>query len=300
MFDNFTHVTRTAAHYTHELVLDDVPDTELITEWGEEGHVVLLARCLPYIRRLVARAAGAGAADREDLQQSATLGFLKTLPTFDPTRGTLPTAYAHSTIVNELQKANRDTEPVPTKQSAHDRYCAAMAATDGDPVRAREWSRLQRLNGHALQDEQDAGSTIAADILDDRIARWERQGRDVVACLAETGRGLAPADFDTIHEALTYVSVDAPLATEGDTGTLHDVVADDATEAAFASVEDRDAAASFLAHLNEREHSIITGLFGIGGVERTATELADQWGVSRSRVLNIRKAALAKMTKAAK
>ena len=301
MFDNFSRLSYAANRYEHELVLHDVTDTELVQTWGDEGRVVLISRCIPRLRRLVGRAAGAGSAAREDLQQAAILGFLDALDRFDPERGTEPFTYAHTTIVKELQKANRDEEPVPTRQSAHDRYCAAMAATDNDPVKAREWSRLQRLTGFEIQNEADTGNTIASDILDERIERWERAGRDVLACMTETGRGLEPADFDTIHEALNYVSVDAPLTNdpEGEAGTLHDVVPDDSTQAAYASVEDKATVAAYMSHLNEREQAIVTGLFGIGGVERTATELAEEWGISRPRILNIRKAAVAKMTKAA-
>lgn len=302
MFDNLSHLSRAAERYVREYVLEDVTDTELVREWGDEGRVVLISRCAPRLRRLVARAAGAGAADREDLQQAAILGFLDALTRFDPERGTEPFTYAHTTILKELQKANRDAEPVPTRQSAHDRYCAAMDATDNDPVRAREWSRLQRLTGFEIQDEADAGNTIATDILDERIERWERAGRDVLASMAETGRGLLPADFDTIHEALNYVSVDAPLTSdpEGEAGTLHDVVGDDSTQAAYASVEDRATVSVLLPYLNERERLVVSGLFGLGGVTRTATDLADELNISRPRVLNIRKAAVTKLAKVAK
>lgn len=79
------------------------------------------------------------------------------------------------------------------------RYSAAMRVCDHDPLRAREWSGLQRLTGHALQELADGGNALAEDILHMRITSWERRGLDVTAMMSEHGRGLTGALFDAIR-----------------------------------------------------------------------------------------------------
>ncbi|WP_431888685.1 sigma-70 family RNA polymerase sigma factor [Nocardiopsis alba] len=294
--DSFAALRTSASRYAAALVLDDVPDLELL-EWGNAGKVVLISRCESRLAALV-RKASIGAAERADLEQAAILGFLRALDRFDMERGVHPFSFAHSYILEELRHANRNSAARPGEDNESKRFWAAMAAMDNDPVKAREWSRLQRLTGFALQDAADAGNTLAGDILDERISRYERKGVDVLEGMALSGRGLTPDVFTEIYQSLHYVSMDAPLSTADDTaGTLHDVVQDDAASAAVASVEDRATVAALLSTLPERDAEIMRALFGVDGPERTATELSEEYDVSAVRIRGIRASALKKLSK---
>lgn len=294
MFDNFTTLAHAAAWYTRELRLDDVADHDLPAR-GTKGHVVLISRCEPRLRKLIGRAARARAAERGDLEQAAILGFLEALARYDRERGVHPFTYAHGAIVKALQEANRAASPKPLQQKAHDRFWEAMKATDHDIAKAREWSRMKRLTGHALLAEADAGNRLAAEILDARIADCERKGQDVETMLATAERGLEPAAFDVVCAAVTYL--DAPLAgAEADAGTYHDVIGAESPRSTYEQVEARAALTQMFDVLDARERAIVTGLYGVGGQPRTASDLADEYGLSRPRVLNIRRSALTKLS----
>lgn len=288
-FPNLRAASDAAEHLAERHGLGEVPDSDLPAH-GEPGALELISRCAPRLAALVQRAARANAAEREDLEQAAMLGVLESLPRYNATHGTEPFTYARSYVVNALAAANRTSQAVPTPQSAHDRFWAAMAACANDSRRAREWSRLQRLTGYELLELVDAGNDLAADIMDARIARWERRGQDVDAMLGERGRGLEPAEFDAIHSALMYVSVDAPEhdAREDDAPTLAETVACPSAQTAYAEVEDRETVACILAGLESRERFILARHYGIGGVQLTDSEIAAELGISRTRVVNLR------------
>src|SRR5690625_354656 len=192
MYAGFENIAERAAHYCDVLMLDDdMPAAELLT-YKQEGKVVLIARYLPQLRRLVARAVRANAAEREDLESAAVLGFLEAVDRGVVGRDADPYTYAYTSVVNALQEANRLASPKPVKQSASDRFWRAMGRFDNDPHLAREWSAKQRLTGHELLDLADGGDEMAREIVDARIARCEARGNDVDVMLAEGGRGLRP------------------------------------------------------------------------------------------------------------
>lgn len=62
---------------------------------------------LPLARHLARRYAGRGAAD-EDLTQTASVGLIKAVDNFDPSRGIDFTGYAIPTIIGEIKRYFRD------------------------------------------------------------------------------------------------------------------------------------------------------------------------------------------------
>lgn len=299
MIDAFTTVRQAAERYTYEYVLDEVDDRELLA-WGEEGLVVLIARCEARIRQVVARFSGNGTVERDDLFQTAMEAFVAAMAEYDPEGSADPYTFAHYRIVQAVKDAAAESV-ISMPPRIQRRFWQAMTAADHNPVRARRWSALQRLTGWALQDLADAGDVVAASILDERIALWERKGYDITERMSDTGRGLEPHVFDTLHAALFYVSVDeaVPTDADGETLTYGDTIADEAAETAITTVEGMVATSAMLSTLDERERRTLVMLYGLDGRgERTASDVAEVLGVSRPRVQNIKAAALRKLRKA--
>lgn len=299
MIDAFTTVRQAADRYTYEYVLDEVDDRDLLA-WGEAGLVVLIARCEARIRQVVARFSGNGTVERDDLFQTAMEAFVAAMAEYDPEGTADPYTFAHYRIVQAVKDAAAESV-ISMPPRIQRRFWQAMSAADHNPVRARRWSALQRLTGWALQELADAGDVIAASILDERIALWERKGYDITERMSDTGRGLEPHVFDTLHAALFYVSVDeaVPTDTDGETLTYGDTIADEAAETAITTVEGMVATSAMLSALDERERRTLVMLYGLDGRgERTASDVAEVLGVSRPRVQNIKAAALRKLRKA--
>jgi RNA polymerase sigma-B factor len=87
-------------------------EADLFRRW-QAGHDVrarddLVERYLPLARRLARRYAR-HSEPMEDLTQVASLGLLKAIDRFDPTRGNGFVAYATPTILGELRRHFRDT-----------------------------------------------------------------------------------------------------------------------------------------------------------------------------------------------
>jgi RNA polymerase sigma-B factor len=68
----------------------------------------VLRRYLPLARHVAARFRGTGEPD-DDLLQVASLGLLKAIRRFDPSRGTMFSSYAMPTVTGELRRHLRDT-----------------------------------------------------------------------------------------------------------------------------------------------------------------------------------------------
>lgn len=260
------------------------PDADLINA-GEDATVRLLARHVDRMGADVARAARAGAAPREDLEHSAIVGFLSALADYDPTRGTGVYTYARSRVMEELEACNRSYSARPASVKDHQRFWLAMKVCDHDPIRAREWTGLQRLTGHALQELADGGNTLAEDILHMRITSWERRGLDVTAMMSEHGRGLTGALFDAIHQSLMYVSTDA---TVGGELTVADVAEDTEAQTPITAIDDHHAVRQMLAELPDRDRDILACLYGLNTPELTVRQVADKHGIAPSRVRAIK------------
>lgn len=302
--DVLTAITIQADELTDKHGWHATPDADLVG--NEDGHTVLISRHSGGIRDVVRQKGAASDAEYEDRLQSAILGFLESLTSFDAdlTNGDTVLPHAWEYMGREVVETNRTASPRPAASNDHDRFWRAMAATDNDPIRAREWSALQKLTGRQLEALSDAGNVLAADILDGRIAVWERKELDIPEMLdseASRGRGLSPEVFDAVYATLHYTHLDAATGHEDDASlSKHDTTEAPSARSDYETAEERIAVAQMLNHLDQRERVVISALFGVGGREqKKVIEVAEEVGLGRSRVLGIRKAALSKLRKAA-
>ena len=137
---------------------------------------------------------------------------------------------------------------------------------------------------------------LAREIIDARVDRWEaRVRRDPEGTpawddfAAERGRGLDGPTFDTIHGEITYLDASAV--------DHHEDVAltDPAATEGFEIAEGRLAMAQLLATLEGRDAEIMAAYLA----GKTDRETADELGISRARVVNLRRAIIARLRKLA-
>jgi len=91
------------------------------------------------------------------------------------------------------------------------------------------------------------------------------------------------------------VSLEGPIGTNG--MTIADTVMCESVSALenLADEDFQDNTDGLLSLLNEREHTVIMGRFGMGGEQETLEELGQRLGIARERVRQIEEMALAKM-----
>ena len=221
---------------------------ELFARWYEDHDVrardALIERFLPLARKLARRYAGSNE-PYDDLVQVASLGLVKAVERFDPTRGFAFSSFAVPTIVGELKRYFRDSA----------------------------W---------ALHVDRSA-QELARKIADARREVSLRQGRSpTVPELAEYLEISEEAVLDGLqtNEAYDTVSLDAPRAGSdeeaenrleglGGQDDRLDLVDDQAT--VFAAAQ----------HLPERERRILYLRFG---EDLTQAEIARRIGVSQMQV----------------
>jgi RNA polymerase sigma-B factor len=209
---------------------------------------------LPLAQHLANRFGGRGE-PIEDLVQTATVGLIKAVDKFDPTRGVEFAAYAIPTIIGEIKRHFRD----------------------------RTWDiRVPRRLQELRLSLSEATSTLLQDL-----------GRSPTVADLATQLGISEEEvLEGLEGARAYnaVSLSTP-ATDGDRATeLGDLLGAEDNE--FELTELRVALGPALAALDEREQRILTLRF-YGNM--TQSQIADQVGVSQMHVSRLLARALSKL-----
>jgi RNA polymerase sigma-B factor len=198
---------------------------------------------LPLARKLARRYA-ASSEPYDDLVQVASLGLVKAVARFDPTRGFAFTSFAVPTIVGELKRYFRDTA-----WALHvDRSAQELARKIADA--RREISPVQ-------------GRSPTVGELAEYLELSEEQVLD----------GLQTSDaFDT-------VSLDAPRSTDGDSEKRIDTLGGE--DVRLGLIDDQATVFAAAQHLPERERQILYLRYG---EDLTQAEIAGRIGVSQMQV----------------
>ncbi len=145
--------------HTHSLEGDDT--NELFARWQQHGdeaaRETLVRRYLPLANRL-ARRYIRSSEPFEDLQQVASLGLLKALDRFDPSRGRPFQSFAIPTMLGEMRRHFRDAGwSVHVPRGAQER---ALKVRDAQEAFANEHGRAPTVNQLAVYLELSAEEVI--------------------------------------------------------------------------------------------------------------------------------------------
>ena len=234
-------------------------EAQLLQDYARTGDAAareeLIEAFLPLAKALALRYRG-GTEPVDDLFQVASLGLVKAIDRFDPSRGAAFQAYAVPTIVGELKRHFRD-KVMPVHMPR------------GMKERALEVNTI----AETLTAELDRPPTV------DELA--QRAGTTADA-IVETLQAL---------EASRTVSLDAPLRSEdGDSSAAGDVFGE--TDDRLERADDRISVGTAMSALDERERRCVELRFG---ADLTQQEIATEVGVSQVHVSRILRAALEKL-----
>jgi RNA polymerase sigma-B factor len=220
---------------------------ELFNRWRQfadrRARDELIERFLPLARKL-ARRYIPSSEPYEDLVQVASLGLVKAVERFDPTRGYAFTSFAVPTIVGELKRYFRDAG-------------WALHVDRGAQERARKVI--------------DAQQKISA-------------GTGRPPTIGELSQYLEMTDEEVLDglqtaEAYDAVSLDAPL--QGDDGTSSRLESIGNDDDRLELIDEQATIFAAARHLPQRERQILFLRFG---EDLTQTEIADRVGVSQMQV----------------
>ena len=147
-----------------KLVAEKVEDVgQLFERWHRDGDTIareaLVRRFMPLARRL-ARRYERSSEPFEDLLQVASLGLLKALDRFDPTRGHPFSSFAVPTILGEMRRYFRDSGwSVHVPRGEQER---ALKVRDAQETFANEHGHAPTVNQLAEYLEVDTGQVIEA------------------------------------------------------------------------------------------------------------------------------------------
>jgi RNA polymerase sigma-B factor len=205
----------------------------------------LIRRCLPLARSLAARYARAGE-PLDDLVQVATIGLIKAVDRFDPTRGIAFSSFAVPSILGELKRHFRDH---------------GWAARVPRPLQ----ERVLRVN-------------TASDRLASRLGRAPKPGE----VAADTGMSVEDV-LEALEAARAFdtMSLDAPLSrgAEEPGATYADSVG--AIDDRLDLVEYRSVVAATIRALPQRERHVLALRFA---EDMTQSEIAARVGISQMHV----------------
>jgi RNA polymerase sigma-B factor len=224
-----------------------VSSGELFNRWYESHDVrardALIERFLPLARKLARRYSGNNE-PYDDLVQVASLGLVKAVERFDPTRGFAFTSFAVPTIVGELKRYFRDTA-----WALHfDRSAQELARRIAD---ARRAVTLQQGRSPTVQELAEYLECSEEQVLDGLL----------------TGEA-----FDT-------VSLDAPRGGDEDTDNRLDALGGE--DGRLDLIDDQATVFAAAQRLPERERRILYLRFG---EDLTQAEIARRIGVSQMQV----------------
>jgi RNA polymerase sigma-B factor len=215
----------------------------------------LIARFLPLARKLARRYAQSSE-PYDDLVQVASLGLVKAVERFDPSRGFAFTSFAVPTIVGELKRYFRDTG-------------WAIHVDRGAQERARKISEAHQTitarTGHPPRV--------------DELAQYLELSEEEVL------------DGLQVAEAYGTVSLDAPLPGEDDPAASRlESIGDEDERLGLVDVQTTIFAAA--KHLPQREREILYLRFGL---DLTQSEIADRVGVSQMQVSRLLRRSLQRL-----
>ncbi|MGH2908666.1 MAG: SigB/SigF/SigG family RNA polymerase sigma factor, partial [Solirubrobacteraceae bacterium] len=224
-----------------------VSSDELFTRWFTQREVrardALIERFLPLARKLARRYSGSSE-PYDDLVQVASLGLVKAVERFDPTRGFAFTSFAVPTIVGELKRYFRDTAwALHVDRSAQERARRITDARREVGVRHRRSPTITELAVYLECSEEE--------VLD----------------------GLQ------IAEAYDTVSLDAPRGGAGEADRRLDTLGDE--DVRLELVDEQTTVFAAAQQLCERDRTILYLRFG---EDLTQAEIAALVGVSQMQV----------------
>ena len=215
----------------------------------------LIRRCLPLARRLAARYQR-GSEPLDDLLQVASIGLIKAVDRFDPTRGTAFSSFAVPSILGELKRHFRDH---------------GWAARVSRPVQ----ERVLRVNGAVDRLSREHGRTPTPS----EIAKAIGESVEDVLAAMEAAR------------AYDSVSLDTPLSQDGDgASTYADTVGE--LDTRLELVEYRSVVDATIRALPERERAVLSMRFE---QDMTQSEIAAHIGVSQMHVSRLIRRALTRL-----
>jgi RNA polymerase sigma-B factor len=232
---------------------------ELFERWRREtdrrARDVLIERFLPLARKLARRYAASNE-PFDDLMQVASLGLVKAVERFDPTRGFAFTSFAVPTIVGELKRYFRDSG-------------WALHVDRSAQERARKVSDARR----EISARKGRPPTVG------ELSQYlEMSAEDVL-------EGLQTA------EAYDTLSLDAPRAS-GEDGTVSRVEAIGDPDSRLELVDDQATIFAAAQQLPERERQILYLRFG---EDLTQTEIATRVGISQMQVSRLLRKSLQRL-----
>ncbi len=233
--------------------------TELFERWHRYGdrraRDELIERFLPLARKL-ARRYVPSSEPYEDLVQVASLGLVKAVERFDPTRGFAFTSFAVPTIVGELKRYFRDSG-------------WALHVDRSAQERARKITEAQQ----ELTTRTGRSPTV------NEIAQYLEISEEEVL------DGLQTA------EAYDAISLDAPLQSDDDgASTRLDAIGDNDERLGF--VDEQATIFAAARHLTKREREILFLRFS---EDLTQTEIAERIGVSQMQVSRLLRRSLQRL-----
>jgi RNA polymerase sigma factor (sigma-70 family) len=210
----------------------------------------------------VARAYRRSAVDREELMQEGVVGLLRALERYEPERGVPFWAYAVWWVRQAMQQVVSElSRPIVLS----DRALRQLARIKGAQ---RQFEQAHR--------HEPSPSELASLV---GLPRWQIES-------------LIRAERNTR-------GLDEPAVGERSEGTsLAELLADVPAQDAYDRVDQRELASTvpnLLAHLDERERTIIRSRYGLGRPAQTLREVAPKLGISAERVRQIEHDALEKL-----